>query len=198
MYGSTNNMGLFLIPSTTRFRMALWSEARLEGNCADKSSRKGRFFKQKDSLIPSMYAVLWDPNLPGMFSYTDYIFINFWSCPLAAQACRVHVGWFTWRFDFFNSNLSPIYGIFRTCKAFTLLFAPLQSSFTNACRVSESFLQFSSKLAIKPQTVTENSNGFIASRNSRKKRLERKLHKTSACVGIPQTEGRDKKKVNML
>ena len=124
---------------------------------SDGWGRTGRIFKQKDSLIPSMYAVLWDPNLPGMFSYTDYIFINFWSCPLAAQACRVHVGWFTWRFDFFNSNLSPIYGIFRTCKAFTLLFAPLQSSFTNACRVSASFLQFSSKLAIKPQTVTEKS-----------------------------------------
>ena len=90
--------------------------------------------------------------------------------------------------------------ISKFANSFTLVLAPLQSSFTEVCRVSTSLLKFSRKFAINQR---QSSNRFIAldkytkkyiqEEQSKKTRTKTRWDARLACLANFSTEGRGKK-----
>ena len=101
---------------------------------------------------------------------------------------------------FIQSEISCQNGFSQFANAFTLFLGPLQSSFTEVCRVSTSLLKFSRKFAINHW---QSSNKFIVldkpikkciqEERSKKTRTKTRWDARFACLSNFSTEGRGKK-----
>ena len=106
----------------------------------------------------------------------------------------------TWEKPFYPIRNQLSEWISQFANVFTLFLAPLQSSFTEVCRVSTSLFKFSRKFAVNHR---QRSNRFIALdkplkstfRKSRVKKTRRKTRWDArlACLANFSTEGRGKK-----
>ena len=106
----------------------------------------------------------------------------------------------TWEKPFhpIRNQLSEL--ISQFANAFTLFLAPLQSSFTEVCRVSTSLLKFSRKFAINHRqrsnrliALDKPIKKYIQEEQSKKTRTKTRWDARLACLANFSTEGRGKK-----